>query len=229
MTQLRRQPRIDVGKIRRGQIVEAATAIIAEQGLQNLSLSEIEKRAGMSRGQLTYYFPAKEDILLAVFDRLLELTYQRIGTPAGQPPDQAGGWEWVQHLLATVPAQPGESAEFNALQYTFMSQVGHRKDFRERLARLYEEWRSNMARGLAEDLRRRPAARRVEPRALATLVQALLHGLVMQAAADPRAFQSEEIVHLCVDMLSTYLWDGGNGKSRETKNGKKPNGRRGRR
>src|SRR5262245_20923991 len=139
-----RQPRIDVGKIRRGQIVEAAIAIIAKQGLQNLSLSEIEKAAGMSRGQLTYYFPAKEDILLAVFDRLLELTYQRIGTPKGQPPEQAGGWEWVQHLLDTVPAQPEESPEFHALQYTFLSQIGHRGDFRERLARLYEIGRAHV-------------------------------------------------------------------------------------
>ncbi len=63
--------RIDIGSIRRDQIVEAAVAVIAERGLQNLSLSEIEKKAVMSRGQLTYYFPTKESILLAVFDRLV--------------------------------------------------------------------------------------------------------------------------------------------------------------
>jgi AcrR family transcriptional regulator len=215
-----RAPRIDVGKIRRGQIVEAAVAVIAERGLQNLSLSEIEKRAGMSRGQLTYYFPAKEDILLAVFDRLLELTYQRIGTPADQPPEQASGWEWVQHLLATVPAKPEEGQEFHTLQYTFLSQFGQRGDFRERLARLYEEWRSNMARGLAEDFKRKPSARSVNPRALATLVQAILHGLVMQAAADPASFKHEEMLHLCLDMLSSYLWN------EAGKNGKRPNGAR---
>ena len=77
--------RVDVGRVRREQIVEAAVAVIAEQGLQSLSLSEIEKRAGMSRGQLTYYFPAKEDILLAVFDRLLLVVEdrERLGLGAG--------------------------------------------------------------------------------------------------------------------------------------------------
>src|SRR5947209_17604438 len=97
-----KQTRVDVGRIRREQIVEAAVAIIAECGLQNLSLSAIEERAGMSRGQLTYYFKAKEDILLAVFDRLLQLMYQRIGTPGGetgQTACDASAWEWVQHLL----------------------------------------------------------------------------------------------------------------------------------
>src|SRR5207244_10274901 len=95
--------RVDVGAIRREQIVEAAVSVIAEQGLQNLSLSEIEKKAGMSRGQLTYYFRSKEDILLAVFDRLVLLTYQRIGTPDGQTPgENSGGWDWAKHLLETL-------------------------------------------------------------------------------------------------------------------------------
>ena len=67
------QSRIDITFIRKEQIVDAAVCVIAQQGLQNFSLSEIEKKAHMSRGQLTYYFPAKEDILLAVFDRFLFL------------------------------------------------------------------------------------------------------------------------------------------------------------
>src|SRR5438445_1104567 len=123
-----KNPRIDIASIRREQIIEAAVAVIAEQGLQNLSLSEIEKKAGMSRGQLTYYFPAKEDILLAVFDRLLQLMYERIGTPDGQQCSEAGGVDWVRHLLQKLLAQPPVSPEFDVLQYTFLSQIGHRAD-----------------------------------------------------------------------------------------------------
>src|SRR5690242_1708031 len=100
------QARIDIGSIRRDQIVEAATAVITEQGLQNLSLSEIEKKAGMSRGQLTYYFPAREHILLAVFDRLLHQMCQRAGTGDGRACEHAGGWELVLHLLERVLQGP---------------------------------------------------------------------------------------------------------------------------
>src|SRR5947209_4584884 len=137
-------PRIDIRSIRRGQVIEAAAAIIAEQGLQNLSLSEIEKKTGMSRGQLTYYFRAKEEILLAVFDRLVQLMYQRIGTPNGDARAPPGGWEWVQHLLQQLLGRLPVSPEFSCLQYTFLSQIGHREDFRRRLASLYEGWRSAM-------------------------------------------------------------------------------------
>jgi AcrR family transcriptional regulator len=198
--------RIDIGTIRRGQIVEAAVQVIAERGLENLSLSEIEKKAGMSRGHLMYYFPTKEAILLAVFDRVLTLMYERVGTPAGLAADQAGGWQWIEHLFARVVGQAPVSPEFHCLQYTFLSQLGHRHDFRRRLAVLYEEWRSNMARGLKEDFARNKPRRKVPPRALATLVQALLHGLAMQAAAAPDAFDRGQMLHLCLDLLGTYLW-----------------------
>jgi AcrR family transcriptional regulator len=192
--------RITIGSLRREQIVEAAVAVIAEQGLQNLSLSEIEKKAGMSRGQLTYYFPAKEDILLAVFDRLLQLTYQRIGTPAGAECRQPGGREWVRHLMERLVGRPAVHPEFECLQYTFLSQIAHREDFRRRLASLYEEWRTRMAEGLEGDL-----VRPVSPRTLATVIQALLHGLAVQAVADPQAFDAGEIVDLCLDMVGHYL------------------------
>src|SRR3954447_8820764 len=103
-------PRITIGAIRREQVVEAAAAVIAEQGLQNLSLSEIEKKAGMSRGQLTYYFPTKEAILLAVFDRLLQLMYQRLeraGGPAGEcTPCGGDAWELIRHLFTAMLTRP---------------------------------------------------------------------------------------------------------------------------
>ena len=145
-------PRIDVGSIRREQIVRAAVSIIAEQGLQNLSLSEIEKKAGMSRGQLTYYFPAKEDILLAVFDRLIQQMHERRpGRPRRQRPvpAPAEGWERLEFLLRKILLEPPAFPEFGSLQYTFLSQIGHREDFRLRLANLYKEWREYMARDLA--------------------------------------------------------------------------------
>src|ERR1044071_4691248 len=115
-----KQPRVDIAGIRRQQIVEAAVAILAEQGLENLSLSEIETRAGMSRGQLTYYFPAKEDILLGVFDHMLMMACKRLGPPPGVEQGEDGrlvgpcsAWQIIQYLLQMVLLPtPFNSREF---------------------------------------------------------------------------------------------------------------------
>src|SRR5262249_50403749 len=162
-------------------IVEAAIAVIAEKGLQNLSLSEIENKAGMSRGQLTYYFPTKEAILLAVFDRVLHLMHERVGRPDGGNGDRAGGGGWVQDLLTKQLGHPPPNPVFPVLQYTFLAQIGQRQDFRRRLAELYDKWRDNLSQGLAADAAGRRRGLPASPRAVATVVQALLHGLAMQA------------------------------------------------
>jgi AcrR family transcriptional regulator len=206
-------PRIDIGSIRREQIVAAAVAVIAERGLQHLSLSEIENKVGMSRGQLTYYFKAKEDILLAVFDRLLAMMCRQHGGDPSRPHDEhpfakMRYLEIVGHLLEMILHKPNLNPEFGSLQYTFLSQIGHRDDFRQRLANLYEEWRSHGMEHLERDLAERPAVRPVSPRAVATLVQAILHGLAMQTAVDPDAVDGGEVAELCLDMLRTYLWAG---------------------
>jgi AcrR family transcriptional regulator len=196
----------DIARTRREQIIAAAVEIITSQGLHNLSLSKIETRAGMRRGQLTYYFPTKEDILLAVFDRLLLLLYEQFSD--GQNPTDRRGvpnvWDCVQKMLESMlHSRPRIGPEFHALQYTFLAQIAHRADFRERLASLYAEWRQGMA--AHWQVTAKPAAgwaNKVSGQTVASFVQALMHGLTVQLAADPAAFDRTEMLELCVGVLA---------------------------
>jgi AcrR family transcriptional regulator len=196
----------DVARLRREQIVEAAVEIITSQGLHNLSLSKIETRAGMKRGQLTYYFPTKEDILLAVFDRLLLLLCEQIAE--GQNPDETRGvpnvWDCVQKMLQGVLyAPPKFGREFHTLQYTFLAQIAHRDDFRQKLASVYREWRQGMAGHWQVSAKPGAAlAKNVSGQTVSSFVQALMHGLTIQLAADPDAFDRSEMLTLCLGALA---------------------------
>jgi AcrR family transcriptional regulator len=197
-----------VSTIRREQIVEAAIAVIAEQGIQHLSLSEIEKKTALARGQLMYYFRCKEDILLAVFDRLLQMMLARVESGNGNGGGCTGGpkgWERLRHFLTLFVLTPPNLPAFHSLQYTFLSQISHREDFRQRLANLYDAWRVHMAEDFQDDLARRPANHRVSPRLFASLVQAILHGLSVQRSADPDAYDRQEMLDLILDLLGGYL------------------------
>src|SRR5262245_25550371 len=190
----------EVGARRRLQIIEAASAIIAEQGIAELSLSAIETRTDMSRGQLTYYFRTKEAILLAVFDHLIAMMRRRAEAGEGPPGCALAslkGGERIKAFLTFMILRPPEAPDFHALQYTFLSQIGYRDDFRQRLAALYEGWRQ----GLASDLGDAP----VSPRTLATFIQALLHGLAIQRFADPASYDRDEMLALCLGLLEPYL------------------------
>jgi AcrR family transcriptional regulator len=51
---------------RRDQLVECAIDAIAEVGYPRASVAEVARRAGVSKGVITYHFPAKSDLIQAV-------------------------------------------------------------------------------------------------------------------------------------------------------------------
>jgi hypothetical protein len=57
---------------------------------------------------------------------------------------------------------------------------------------------------MEQDTARRPGSP-VSPRAFASVAQALLHGLAVQLAADPNAFDRAEVLELVLDLLGSYL------------------------
>ncbi len=56
---------------RRSQIVDCAIDTIAELGFAKASVDQIAKRAGVSKGVITYHFPSKEEIVDAVIEKVL--------------------------------------------------------------------------------------------------------------------------------------------------------------
>jgi AcrR family transcriptional regulator len=61
-----------VRDLRRGQIVAAARALVAEQGLEALTIGALEDRLSFTRGVITYHFANKDEIVQAVFASAIE-------------------------------------------------------------------------------------------------------------------------------------------------------------
>ncbi|MGO4298746.1 TetR/AcrR family transcriptional regulator [Leifsonia sp. RAF41] len=67
-----RRGRYANGQQRREEFVNQAFDLFANQGFQRLSLRKIAEELGVSHAALSYHFPAKEDLLEAVFDKQTE-------------------------------------------------------------------------------------------------------------------------------------------------------------
>ncbi|MBC8065450.1 MAG: TetR/AcrR family transcriptional regulator, partial [Chlorobia bacterium] len=73
----------------RDRIIEAARDLFLNQGYNSTGLAQITQHAGVKSGSLYYFFPTKEDLLIAVLDfyraniyeGLLKYTYERISDP----------------------------------------------------------------------------------------------------------------------------------------------------
>jgi TetR/AcrR family transcriptional regulator, fatty acid metabolism regulator protein len=57
---------------RRGQLVDCAIDALVELGFQRTSVGEVARRAGVSKGVVTYHFAAKDDLITAVATHIFE-------------------------------------------------------------------------------------------------------------------------------------------------------------
>jgi AcrR family transcriptional regulator len=203
----------DTARQHRDRIMDAAEAIIAGEGIDRLSLGRIEHRlGGMSRGQLTYYFPTREAILLAVFERMLRRMIARDLEGDGPKPMTGRAWDCLAEGLGRALRPDGPTAEERnlfSLLYTFLAQMGHRPDYRDRLAHLYRGWRGLIAADLEGSV---PGPHPVPPPVAASLVQALFHGLGMQLAVDPNAFDRADMLAACLRLLAPLFRPGSRGE-----------------
>ncbi|WP_110513676.1 TetR/AcrR family transcriptional regulator [Herpetosiphon llansteffanensis] len=65
-------PRRDVRVERTAQIIEAATRLFAQHGIDQTSMDMLAKAVGMSKGVLYWYFESKEAIILALLEHLFQ-------------------------------------------------------------------------------------------------------------------------------------------------------------
>lgn len=199
-----------VGQKRREQVIDAAIDIIATQGIHKLSLGNIERRVQMTRGHLTYYFPTKEDILLAVFDRMLQrMIAEKVAADAPKP-GTGRAWDCTRAMLADnlKPVGPDGHA-FLSLVHTFFAQIAYRDDFRRKIADAHAGWRATIAADYADSV----PNPQVPPAVAASILMALVQGLSGQLAVDPAAFDRGEMLE-ALELLVAPLFGKRKGEPR---------------
>ena len=75
--------RLDPGQ-RREQILDAANALFAERGYEEVSIEEIASSAGVTRGLVNHYFGARKDVYIALLERLGAEREEQLPPPAGR-------------------------------------------------------------------------------------------------------------------------------------------------
>ncbi|KPF81838.1 transcriptional regulator [alpha proteobacterium AAP38] len=87
------------------QIVEAADALFYQRGFDHTSLADIAAAVGIARGNLTYHFKAKDEILAAVIDRRLANTQAMLDAWEGAGDGPAARITSFIHILIANQAK----------------------------------------------------------------------------------------------------------------------------
>ncbi|WP_026924176.1 TetR/AcrR family transcriptional regulator [Glycomyces arizonensis] len=60
------------------EVLRAALELFAAQGYANTSVQQIVKAAGVTKGAMYHYFTSKDDLLFAIYERMLSLQKRRL-------------------------------------------------------------------------------------------------------------------------------------------------------
>lgn len=98
--------------INRGIILDAALEVFSAYGFRGSTIDQIAEKAGMSKPNLLYYFPRKEDIYVTVLEKTLEdwLTPFRDIDPHGDPVEELR--KYAISKMRMSESQPASSQLF---------------------------------------------------------------------------------------------------------------------
>jgi AcrR family transcriptional regulator len=183
----------------RDRLVFAAMELFQEKGYGSTSIADILKKAGANSGSLYHYFPAKQDLLVAVLDAYIQGIRPMLLDPAWQgvedPIDRIFGLlDNYRRFLVDTGCLYGCPIGNLALEI-------HEPDpaVRERLAANFTAWTGAIEECLDAAAERLPADVLRKP--LAQFVLTTMEGGVMQA----RTHRSLEPFDASVDQLRNYF------------------------
>ena len=75
----------------RARLLDAALAVLREEGFHALTQTRVAERSGLRQGHLTYYFPRRADLLMAVAETVAAQVQAAVSAQSEQPALDAEG------------------------------------------------------------------------------------------------------------------------------------------
>jgi TetR/AcrR family transcriptional regulator, cholesterol catabolism regulator len=108
MTATRRPKRANLGARwdrRRDEVITGAARVFADRGYERTSVADLAEELGLATGAIYHYFAAKEELLIAICDQLMEPLLERAETLLGDGAEDGTPLRplvhlWVGHVAA---------------------------------------------------------------------------------------------------------------------------------
>ncbi|HLE71902.1 MAG TPA: TetR/AcrR family transcriptional regulator [Vicinamibacteria bacterium] len=184
---------------RRNQIVEIAIQTIATQGFSQASLAEIAKKAGISKGVISYHFDGKEELVEEILRSLLRKPADFIKERVSRAQSA------VEKLRAYVEAN-FEFMKMNRVGYVALVDLwGQRDSGRNSLnADAYEPSRHYLAH-ILEEGQRTGEMRAFPVMPTASLIQGAVDGIMLQWVLDEKAIDLDVAKEEVVSMVLRHV------------------------
>src|ERR1700736_5658382 len=185
---------------RRGQIVRAATTVLARQGYTATSLKDVAREAGVAPGLLHYYFESKQELLLEVVSGMeREMTQDWQAAIANIDDPLEGIVAALDHTAARCTERP----EFFRLLFDLYNLGLSSPAIRVRCAEMWERFIDDIEGEVRRVLGRLPAYTIVPRRALPAAIAGAIDGIALSGLVTQRS--SRELYHALKVLLLSLV------------------------
>jgi AcrR family transcriptional regulator len=183
------------------RILEAAARIVAEKGLDDITLADAGVAAGYSRGLPAHYFGSKDDLLAALAVHIVELYLAQLRTQDAQRPGLPHLIRAVRLYFEAAKANPVTMRAFNMVLVGALTKPA--------LAPVVAKLNKESATALEADIRAGIANGEiradVDPRTQSILILAALRGVLAQWVVDMKRINLPSVSDEFVASLTVRL------------------------
>ena len=165
-------------------ILDAASKIILDKGVDELTLDAVAKQAGISKGGLLYHFPSKKNLIEGMIKRLID----GVDAALDAELEKTGG----DFLLAYIRISFENNPELNNISCALFAAIANDPQLLMPLQERYEQWQEQVA------------AAATSPE-MGTLIRLVLDGLWMSdllCFAPPSPEMRKKLLDLLLSMTS---------------------------
>ncbi len=186
------------------RILDAARALIAEEGIEEVRIARVARRAGASTALVHHYFSTREDLL----EQALIHSFERAGDErfGGEAARQGGS---ATDALAVAIAEslpyPGTQQQEWVLWVELWIRAVRDPELRPVATRMYDRYRSWMADLLAAGVGSGEFAQQLDVEATVDLAISLLDGTGIRVLIGAGDFDIEAARRLVADQLAPAL------------------------
>ncbi|MDH5308125.1 MAG: TetR family transcriptional regulator C-terminal domain-containing protein [Myxococcales bacterium] len=198
-----REPQSRLQMLRRGELLDAAVAVIGEKGLSGLTLARVAARVGMSAASVNFHFDSKINLLRDTLHAVVQEFHNTITTVIASHP--ADPLEALEAIVAAQFEPPLFDHGKAVVWYAFTAESSQRSEYRDLSVPRYERYRAQVA-ALFQQL---SDAGRLYPRldvaTLSTTFVGLLDSLWFDFMLDPEAFDRPRAVATALHLLRALV------------------------
>jgi AcrR family transcriptional regulator len=175
---------------RREQILKAAYDVAVRRGIDGLTVRAVAARARLSHGLVLFHFKRKDQLGLALLDRVLAATMSfRMPEHLGSIPDPRERLlALCQHEIRRLSEEPRQTR----LLLEYWARGAHNAMIRAKISAGLESYRAAFREIAEEALRRGGPRAKSPPAGVAAVTVSLIIGCPVQAMIDPENFDLGE-------------------------------------